>query len=305
MRVKGILILMAMSLSLFLSGCANTGPDAKMDPFENYNRVMFHFNQGFTQYVGEPVTDAYKFAVPGFARTGVRNFFNNLYTVPDVGNDLLQLNWRYFFNDLARFVINSTVGILGLVDVASHIGLPAHTQSFGLTLARWDIWRNAPYFILPFLGPSTLRGAFGMVPDYFMNPITYLKSGDYQYPLYGLYMIQTATDGIPKEKFIIENAIDPYAALRNAYLQNRAMLIQQVDHDGQVDQNIGGVHGLFDIDTQDQANMPTQHNAPVMPLPESEVNFGSSPAKSKHSQPNNSDKTINVSADLSLSATTA
>jgi len=250
---------------MLLSSCAT---QQNLDPMEGYNRVAFQFNMDFNKTFVEPAISGYQYVVPSDARTGVRNFFNNIFTVPAIANDVLQLNWRYTLNDVGRLVLNTTLGLFGLIDVASKVGLEPHTQSFGLTLARWGIWRDSPYFVIPFLGPSTLRDTFSLVPDYFMNPIHYIRPTWYQYPIAGLYMLQLATDTLPKLYFITEDAIDPYIATRNAYLQNRQLILQRIMNDGRIppggiegeEQNI---HGALNVDSMDIA--PMRQRSPAYP----------------------------------------
>ena len=218
---------------LLLAGCAGQ-PGKVYDPLEGYNRAAFQFNEDFNAVFMQPVVGFYQLAVPKPGRTGVRNFFNNIYTIPNMGNDILQFNWRYFGNDLGRFILNTTVGVFGLVDVASKVGLTPHTQSFGLTLAKWGLWRNPPYLVLPLLGPSNMRDAFGLGADLYMNPVTYVQPSWVRHGSYGLYLTQLATDTLPQMNAITTNAIDPYVAIRSAYLQNRHYVIKQIDSDGQV-----------------------------------------------------------------------
>jgi len=229
--VKKLLPLVAM-MGALLSGCVSVNPATKIpqDPYESYNRGMFQFNEDFYGAFVEPVTKVYD-KTPASTRSGVRNFFNNIYTVGDIGNDLLQANFRYAGRDTARLFINTFIGFFGFHDVASQMGIQPHQQSFGMTLAKWGMV-NSSYFIVPILGPSTVTGAVGMVPDYFMSPVTHIDSTTTQYGMKGLSMIQTASDSLPKQKFIMSMALDPYVAIRNAYLQNRQYVIQQIQTDG-------------------------------------------------------------------------
>ena len=217
---------------LALTGCA-VATKENPDPYMGYNRGMYRFNNDFNKMFLTPLTIAYSDVTPGFVRTGVSNFFSNINTVSDVANDVLQGNWRYFLKDTARLFLNTTLGLFGLIDVASNAGLPPHQQSFGLTLYKWGIMRHSPYFVLPFLGPSTVRGTIGLVPDYFMNPISYYRPRYARYILKGVEFLQKATSTLPKLNFIIKNAIDPYVALRNVYLQNQKLVVKQIMTDGQ------------------------------------------------------------------------
>ena len=253
MRIRFISFGIIIATVLLLSGCAT---QQNPDPLEGYNRVAFQFNMDFNKTFVEPAVSGYKYVVPSEARTGVRNFFNNIFTVPDIANDVLQLNWRYTLRDVGRLVLNTTLGLFGVIDVASKVRLEPHTQSFGLMLARWGIWPDSPYFIIPVLGPSTLRDTLSLVPDYFMNPVSYVRPTWHQYPIAGLYMLQLATDTLPKLDSITQDAIDPYIAMRNAYLQNRKLILQRIMNDGQISLgNIEGeeqnIHGALNVDSVD------------------------------------------------------
>lgn len=210
-----------------LTGCA-TKPNS-IDPYEPYNRVVFDFNQDVYTMV-KPVIHGYENITPTFFRTGVRNFFNNIDMVPTIGNDLLQFNFKWALEDTTRLVLNSTLGVFGLFDIASHVGLYQRDQSFGLTLAKWGATKS-PYLILPFYGPITGRGLLGLVPDFFMSPLTYIDKGHVYYPMEALKYTQKASDLLPKQDDITAMAIDPYVALRNAYLQNQQLLIWQVKNE--------------------------------------------------------------------------
>lgn len=227
------LLPLALVVGTLLSGCVPVNPATKIpqDPYEAYNRGMFQFNQDFNNTFLQPITYAYN-ETPWQARSGVRNFFNNIYTVGDVGNDLLQANFKYAGRDTARFFINTFIGFFGMHDVASQMGIQPHQQSFGMTLAKWGMV-NSSYFILPFFGPTTVTGAVGMVPDYFMNPLTYVNPPATEWTLKGVSTVQIASDSLPKQRFIMSMALDPYVAIRNAYLQNREYVLQQIQSDGQ------------------------------------------------------------------------
>ena len=218
---------------LTLSGCASSGskPTDPNDPYQSYNEAMFSFNDGFYTYVGRPVNDAYTFILPSFARTGVSNFYQNIGTVPDMANDLLQWNWRYFGKDTARLIINTTLGLFGLIDIAGYSGIPAHDQDFTYTLAKWG-WVNSNYFVLPILGPSTISGTISLVPDYFMSPMAYVQTGFWRWAIWGTYALNVNYKAMPQYKILQETAVDPYVAMRDAYMQNRQFVISQIQNDG-------------------------------------------------------------------------
>lgn len=215
---------------------------------------MYQFNTDLSNALLKPVVKAYDTALPDPVRTGVHNFVGNVMMVPTITNDALQANFRYMFRDMARFVINSTLGLLGTVDVASDIGLQPRVQSFGLTLAKWGI-RKSPYVMLPFLGPSTVRGTFGLVPDYFMNPLTYTLQNRDSYIALGVQFIQNASDVLPKEELITSMALDPYIAVRNAYLQNREYLVNKIVNETPDDVPEGSDGDAHNMQLSQQGNL--------------------------------------------------
>jgi phospholipid-binding lipoprotein MlaA len=221
--------------TLVLSGCASSGsrPSDPNDPYQGYNQAMFSFNNGFYTYVGQPINDVYTFVLPSFARTGIDNFYENISTVPDMANDILQWNWRYFAKDTARLVINTTLGLFGLIDIAGYAGIPAHDQNFSYTLAKWG-WTDSNYFILPILGPNTVSSSISLVPDYFMSPMAYVQTGAWRWAIWGTYALKVNAEAMPQYKILQQTAVDPYVAMRDAYLQNRQFVIEQIKNDGVV-----------------------------------------------------------------------
>ena len=210
-------------IALSLAGCATKG---NPDPYEGYNRAMFKFNAAAYEYAVGPVTDGYTYITPAFFREGTRNFFDNTFEVPRFGNSILQADPGEAGKHALRLVLNTVFGVFGLFDVASTMGLPAEENNFGLTLAKWG-YRDSPYFVLPFMGPSTVRDTIGLIPDYFMNPFNldfYFNSPRFvnvylNYGLSGLYVVNTGAEFLPKYYNLTDYAIDPYIAVRNAYLQ--------------------------------------------------------------------------------------
>lgn len=227
MSLSRTALISTVLVTIMLSGCARDVKKNSIDPYEKYNRKVFRFNMDLNEAVLKPVVRTYDTILPSPVRDGVHNFYGNIMMLPTIANDGLQANFRYMFRDIARFAINSTFGLLGIVDVASTIGLQPRAQSFGLTLAKWGI-RKSPYVMIPFLGPSTVRGSFGLVADYFMNPITYVEPDKDYFIVRGAQLMQNASDVLPHEELIQSFALDPYIAVRNAYLQNRNYLVKQV-----------------------------------------------------------------------------
>ena len=193
---------------------------AQPDPFERMNREVFRFNRGVDTVLLDPVTRAYAFVVPPFARQSVRNVFANLNTPAALVNDLLQLEGRDAFVTVARFVINSTMGMGGLFDAASSMGLESHRADFSETLAFVGVPRG-PYLVLPLVGPSTVRDGFGSLVDLAMSPQVYAL------PLLGFALVTGSQGMTEREKYfegmeaLRESSIDYYASLRSAYLESR------------------------------------------------------------------------------------
>ncbi|PPK70697.1 phospholipid-binding lipoprotein MlaA [Methylobacter tundripaludum] len=207
--------------SIALGGCATTEvvdqPTVanKTDPYENFNRKMFVFNDHVDNYVAEPISNAYKWITPQFMQTGVFNFFNNLKNVNVVINDVLQAKFSQSAEDTGRLAINTTVGLGGLFDVAKHVGLEQNEEDFDQTLAVWGVPQGS-YLVLPFLGPSTSRGIPGAVFDTAANPSSYVGL-----PVQLVSMLNARASAEGALKFIDEAALDPYVFTRESFLQWR------------------------------------------------------------------------------------
>jgi len=148
-----------------LSGCSTVShtPDAN-DPLESYNRNMFEFNDGVDKYVLKTVAQGYDTIAPNFVQKGINNFFSNQDDLVVIINDLLQLKLTQLASDTGRLLINSTLGMGGLIDIASDMNMPKHNEDFGQTLGHWGT-PAGPYFVIPILGPSTIRDTGGLVVD--------------------------------------------------------------------------------------------------------------------------------------------
>ena len=221
-RILRLLPLLAL---LTAGGCASL-PNGKPDPrdrFERLNRSVFSFNQGLDRHVAKPVAQAYVKVTPAPIRSGVSNFMANLGYPVVIINELLQAKPVPFAQDVGRLVVNTTVGIGGLFDPASRLGLEAHDEDFGQTLGRWGV-PPGPYLMLPVLGPSDVRDGIGKIADHFSEPKTYLKNQTVGWGLTGLDLLDKRAATL-EAKDIIDRAFDPYAFMRNAYLQRRQFLV--------------------------------------------------------------------------------
>lgn len=211
---------------MMITGCAS---QANKDPLESINRGVYKFNDVTDKAVFKPVATAYKTVTPTPIRTGVNNFFNNLGSVTNILNNLFQLKFANAFSETGRFVINSTFGLAGLIDVAGMDKIPVHKEDFGQTLGYWGVGSGA-YLVLPFVGPSTVRDTTGLIVDTTTSdPITYTHNiGEIRLhnQLRTAQFIDRRTELLDAKDLVDDASLDPYAFMRDAYLQRRASLIQ-------------------------------------------------------------------------------
>lgn len=215
-----------LCLLLLCSGCASLPPGAKPnpeDPYERFNRAMYIFNDSLDRAVLKPVATGYHNYVPSPIRSGIGNFFTNLGTPIDILNNLLQGKLLNALSDTGRLVINTTIGIGGLFDPASAIGLVEHDEDFGQTLAVWGV-PSGPYLVLPFFGPSGIRDGVGDLVDTYADPLYYYDENPEQYYLYALHYIDLRASLLQADD-LLQDAFDPYAFIRDAYLQRREYVI--------------------------------------------------------------------------------
>lgn len=197
------------------------------DPYESFNRKTFAFNQALDKNLLKPTAKAYKKVMPWPVREGVSNFFTNLGSPSIIVSDLLQADFNQAIKSTWRFAINSTLGLAGVVDVASHFNLKHKTNDLGVTFALWGD-RKPPYLVLPFLGPSTIRDGAGLYFDYFgLSVYTYIKPTWVRWSMLGLYYVSLRSELLEAEDIIDGNMLDEYAFQRDAYLQHRRYLINQ------------------------------------------------------------------------------
>jgi phospholipid-binding lipoprotein MlaA len=226
MQFKFTKLILSCALVLMVTGCAT---QANRDPLEGLNRGVYKFNDVTDKAIIKPVATAYKAVTPSPIRTGVSNFFNNIGSVISAVNNMLQFKFGDAFTEAGRFVINSTFGIAGLIDVAGMDNVPVHKEDFGQTLGRWGIG-NGAYLVLPFLGPSSVRDTTGLVVDaYAFDPITYVhRHGDIaaHNVLRTVQFVDKRTQLLDATDLIDNASLDPYAFMRDAYLQRRDTLIK-------------------------------------------------------------------------------
>jgi phospholipid-binding lipoprotein MlaA len=218
--MKGITSLVT-ALLCGLSGCANTPPhEDASDPLEPVNRVIDTFNDKVDRAILKPAAQGYEVVVPAVARTSVTNFFGNLGEPLVVVNQLLQGKAKDGGADTARFLVNSTIGLLGLFDPASQMGLTKHSEDFGQTFGRWGIGEGW-YIVLPILGPSTIRDGVGLVGDYQLDPLAHYDEVRERNALSGLRLIDTRANLLSASKVRDTAALDNYLFTRAAYRQLR------------------------------------------------------------------------------------
>lgn len=228
---KGLPVRKALALALCLGalgGCA-TPPDgadaADRDALEPYNRIAYEFNYTLDGLVLRPVTQVYRGVVPEEGRAMVSNVVDNLYSPVVFANSVLQGDPQNSFATFWRFMLNSTFGLGGLNDFATEAGLKNRSTDFGMTLALCDV-DSGPYFVIPILGPSTVRDAGGRVADAFINPFNYMGDTT-SAAIWGTTAIDARSRNAKIIDQVYDNSVDPYTTFRSAYMQKRASDIKR------------------------------------------------------------------------------
>ena len=212
-----------------MSGCAainqvRGGPGQKLDPWENWNRKVFAFNEGLDEAVLKPVSTTYNKLVPSLVRTGINNFFGNFADAWSGVNNLLQGKIELAFRDVFRFNTNTVFGLFGLIDVASELGMERQYEDLGQTLGHWGVGPGA-YIVWPLLGPSTVRESLALPFDRLATPALIINDGGTQLGITGLQIINTRAGLLGASRLIDDIALDKYTFLRDAYLQRRRSLV--------------------------------------------------------------------------------
>ncbi len=198
------------------------------DPWEPMNRKTFEFNQLFHKAVAKPVAKGYNRITPEPVRDGIRNIFRNTSEPANGVNAVFQGKVEQGILSIFRLVINSTVGVAGIFDVAAKVDIPRHATTFSDTLAVWKV-PPGPYLVIPFLGPTTVRDGLGVIPEVWLEPNSYIDVNWFVWPWRGLKYINANSQILPATE-LLQNTVDPYVAMRSAYLQNRQNLV--LDEDG-------------------------------------------------------------------------
>ncbi len=257
--VRKIAMALVSVAVLFSAGCAKRPPDSDPqalsayleanDPLEPMNRAIFSFNQGFDDIILEPAARFYRQFGPPDIRKGISNFVNNWREPVTFVNDVLQGEAKRATTSLTRFLINSTFGLLGLLDTATYWGIEGHSEDFGETFAVWG-FGEGPYIMLPILGPSNARDFSGFVVDFFYDPVSlWLSHKGWTYVRYGRLALRGLIyreENLETLDDLGKSSTDFYATIRSAYRQNRNYDI----NNGVLD--ISADDDLFDEDFDDE-----------------------------------------------------
>ena len=200
---------------------------AEVDPFQNINEKSHNLNQTLDLQVASPVARFYKRITPDFLEKGITNFTHNIEDLSIGINNILQGKFNEGLSDFSRFTLNTSIGLLGFIDIASDLGLTKHDEDFGQTLAVWGV-PDGPYLVLPGLGPSTTRDTLAMIPDAFLTPLWLIDHDRTSYSLTAIDLIDTRARYLGLESVVIG---DEYLFYRDAYLQSRNFEIK----DGEVE----------------------------------------------------------------------
>ena len=209
-----------------LVGCASLPPGSKRDPrdhVERFNRSVYKFNSALDHAIVRPVARGYVKVTPQPVRTGVSNFLGNIEYTKTIGNDIFQGQFVDFGSDVARLVVNTTVGIGGIFDPASRWGLRKHNRDFGQTLGKWGL-PTGSYLVLPLLGPSDVRDGLGLVPDHFMSIDGQINDPAVTVSLTLAGRIDGRSKLLPFDK-VVDSAFDPYSFVRNIWFQRRDYMV--------------------------------------------------------------------------------
>nr|HIL76579.1 VacJ family lipoprotein [Rhodospirillales bacterium] len=270
--MSSFFVMLMIAISLLLSGCAGNkaieaDPElmelSEVDPYEELNRDIFVFNTQVDKYFAKPISKGYLWVTPQFVRTGVANFFSNLNDINVILNDVMQGKIEQSGEDTSRFLVNTTVGLAGLFDVASELGLGKHDEDFAQTLAVWGV-PQGPYLVFPVLGPMTSRGVPGTIFDTAANPATYVGV-----PVQLLQMLNARANAEGALQFIDEAALDPYIFTRESFLQHRNYLI--TDGNSEITDDVLLMEDDFYDDEEILSAVPTQETAADITINQPEV----------------------------------
>ena len=244
-----------------VSGCATTSNNPR-DPLEGFNRAMFSFNDALDGAIIKPVAQGYQSVLPPLIRAGVSNFFSNVDDVWEAVNNALQGKIDEALQDVMRFAVNTVMGLGGVLDIASDMGLQKHNEDFGQTLGKWGIG-SGPYLVLPFVGPSSLRDGGGLLVDWRYDPFFHVSNIPVRNTLLALRTIDTRADLLGATDVLEQAALDKYTFVRDAFFQYRRSQI----YDGNAPRESGASLDVDDADLKAAVTEPrAQTVAEVLPI---------------------------------------
>jgi phospholipid-binding lipoprotein MlaA len=252
-----------VAVTAMLGGCATSGNPK--DPIEGFNRAMFTFNEGVDKAVIKPAAQGYEAALPLPLRTGASNFFANIADVFISVNNLLQGKPAEAASDIGRVAVNSTIGILGLFDVASDLGMEKHDEDFGQTFGRWGVGDGA-YVVVPLLAPHTARDLVGEVLDWKVDPVMHVDDVPTRNVLLVTRLIRDRAAQLPADKLIEEAALDKYSYIRDAYLQRRRFKIYDGNPPRETDSFLDTETKAVSTDAQEPAPVVVTQKAAASPI---------------------------------------
>ena len=230
-----------VALSFILFSCFISAEENPKDPYEGFNRGVYTFNDTIDGAILKPIAMGYNYVTPDVAKKGINNFYNNITDFITAVNSFLQLDFEQGMTDSGRVIVNTTIGMLGFIDVAStnvNNYTERNKQDFGTTLARYG-WRDSAYLVLPLFGPSTFRDGTGLAVDgLFIDPIGYINNVRLRNALYVGKIINTRAQLLDATNLMDDASIDPYAFQRDSWLQMRKTQIdgkEQIDYDEYLD----------------------------------------------------------------------
>lgn len=217
--------------AVMLASVAHAAPDVSdNDPLEPFNRTMFSFNRAVDSYLLRPVAYGYRYITPQGIRTRIGNASDNIFEPVNMLNAFLQGDFEQGVVSFWRFVLNTTVGIGGLHDVAGEAGLQRRSEDFGQTLATWGVG-SGPYIVWPIIGPSNPRDTVGFIADIFTNPLTYYVERNDLYAIGAAQMVVTRERWLDPLDEVYESSLDPYVTFRSMYQQRRDAQINNHNRD--------------------------------------------------------------------------
>lgn len=225
--------------AILISGCASVADKYQdpRDPWQRYNRSMFRFNAQVDRWLLKPLATGYQAISPAVVDRSITNVFANMADVPSAINNLLQFKLARASTDLGRVAVNTTVGVVGIFDVATNLGVPSYKEDLGQTFGVWGVG-TGPYLVLPVLGPSTVRDGLGFAIGTQLHPLTYFES-DWHWGGVALQTVDRRADLLSADAVFDSAALDRYSFLRDAYLQRRQSLVYDGTPPEEADEDAG------------------------------------------------------------------